>query len=70
MTAKNAAEIFDKCGEMLKSDSLRPVSILQRSGIKQFCTTDEPFDDLQWHRMIEERDYRFGSFRPSGLTSF
>jgi glucuronate isomerase len=67
LTSKNAVDIFNKCGQMLKSDSLRPVSILQRSGVKAACTTDEPYDDLLWHVKIKEEGLPFQvlpTFRP------
>lgn len=70
LTSKNAAEIFHKCGEMLRDDGLRPVSILARSGVRALCTTDEPFDGLHWHSSIKDKGLPFRvlpTFRPDKL---
>lgn len=67
LTAKNAADVFERCGEMLRSEALRPVSILKGSGVKTVCTTDEPYDDLIWHIKIREKGLPFRvlpTFRP------
>lgn len=68
LTEKTAPEIWQKTCEMLQNDGFDPVELLKRVNVKLLCTTDDPVDDLRWHRKI--RDYQelpfqvLPSFRP------
>jgi glucuronate isomerase len=63
---KTADEIFDICGEKLKS--LRVRDIIKESNVKAICTTDDPADELSSHTALKA-DTSFGTvvlpaFRP------
>jgi glucuronate isomerase len=52
LTEDNAEEIFNRCNEVLKTLTVR--KILKDSDVKIICTTDDPCDDLHYHRLLKE----------------
>ena len=52
LTEKNAREIWDKCNELLAQPDFAPQGLLKKMGVKALCTTDDPLDDLQWHKKM------------------
>ncbi len=68
LTKANAREIYDRCNEVLREPSMSARTLILRSGVTLLCTTDDPADDLRWHKMIAE-DHTFSvqvlpAFRP------
>lgn len=57
LTKDNAKEIYDKCNEMLKKDEFSARNLLKRMNIKLLCTTDDPIDDLEYHKKLKEEDF-------------
>ena len=53
LTADNAAEIYRRCNEKLKGDDFTPRGLLKRFNVTALCTTDEPFDTLEWHAKLQ-----------------
>lgn len=47
-----AEEVWNLCNEKLKTLSVR--KIIGQSNVKLICTTDDPSDDLRWHKAIRE----------------
>lgn len=68
LTKKTAPEIWNKTSELLKKEGFDAVSLLEKANVKVLCTTDDPSDDLIWHRRIEyQQNLPFKvlpSFRP------
>ena len=66
LTEKNARQVWDKCNEMLAKEEYRPQGLLKKLGVKVLCTTDDPLDDLKWHKkMAGGQELRvLPSFRP------
>lgn len=67
LTADTAKEIWEKTAEQLKGEGFDAVSLLQKMHVQILCTTDDPADDLQWHRKLAGEDVGFRtlpSFRP------
>ena len=65
--AENAEEIWDLCAERLKQSDFSARRLIERSGVEVVCTTDDPADDLMWHKKIAESDFSvkvLPSFRP------
>ena len=55
LTPENAGKIYDLCAEKLKNDPKLSVrGIIRSSRVKFIGTTDDPADDLFWHKMIAE----------------
>ena len=52
LTEKNARQVWDKCNEMLAKEEYRPQGLLKKMGVKVLCTTDDPLDDLKWHKKM------------------
>jgi glucuronate isomerase len=63
----SARRIWSVANEKLDGEDLRAQAILKKFRVKALCTTDDPTDDLAWHKMI--RDSGLGTrvypaFRP------
>lgn len=56
LSEKTAAEIWEKCNEKLKSDDMSVRNLIKKSNVKLLCTTDDPVDDLKWHKLLREDD--------------
>jgi glucuronate isomerase len=54
LTLKNAREVYDRANELLASPEYSARQLITRSNVKVVCTTDDPVDDLRWHRQIRE----------------
>ena len=52
VTLANAREVWDKCNELLAKPEYTPQGLLARMNVRQLCTTDDPLDDLQWHKKL------------------
>ena len=52
LCSDNADEIYDKCNEKLKEYSAR--DLMRKFNVKAVCTTDDPIDDLCYHKAIKE----------------
>ena len=63
LTQKNAREVWDKCNELLAKPEYAPQGLLKKMGVQALCTTDDPLDDLQWHKKISVPKV-LPSFRP------
>ncbi len=59
--------IWDTTTELLTQDGFDAASLLEKARVKILCTTDDPADDLAWHRRLGESGLSFQtlpSFRP------
>ena len=52
LSPKTAKEIFDKCNEKLQTLTAR--KMITMSGVKKLFTTDDPIDDLHFHKLLKE----------------
>jgi len=52
--ADTAEEVWNLCNAKLKEPSMRVRSLIEQSGVTLLCTTDDPVDDLKWHKAIAE----------------
>jgi len=52
LSEKNAEEVWEKCNAKLASPSFSARGLILQSDVKAVCTTDDPIDDLKWHKMI------------------
>jgi glucuronate isomerase len=51
---KNCDEIWKICNEKLADPSMSVRNIIKKSGVVLLCTTDDPADSLEWHKMLAE----------------
>lgn len=68
LNAKTADEIYDRANKAIAEGDFRPQSLIMRSNVKIVCTTDDPVDDLKYHKLLKDV-YGFDckvlpSFRP------
>lgn len=49
---ETAREIFEECNAKLATPEFRGQALIRRFGVEVVCTTDDPADDLRWHKMI------------------
>ena len=54
LSTKTAKEIWDKANAMLQQDDMRVRSLIKKANVTLICTTDDPIDDLKWHKLIKE----------------
>lgn len=54
LTVKNAEQVYEKCNEKLHDKSMSVRNIIKNSDVDCICTTDDPIDTLEWHKMIKE----------------
>ena len=62
-----ADEIFDKTEKLMKDGSFSAQNLIKRSGVVALCTTDDPIDDLAWHKKIASSKFSvkvYPTFRP------
>ena len=52
-----AREIFEECNAKLATEEFRGQALIKKFGVEVVCTTDDPADDLRWHRMIAEHPF-------------
>ena len=67
LSAKTADEIYDRANKAISEGDFRPQSLIERSNVKVVCTTDDPIDDLKYHKLLAEEGLSFKvlpSFRP------
>ena len=68
----NAKKIYDLCNQKIREEALSPVRCILMAGVKLICTTDDPVDDLHYHKLIAEKHYEFKvlpTFRPDKVLS-
>ena len=49
---ETAREIFEECNAKLATEEYRGQALIRKFGVEVVCTTDDPADDLRWHKMI------------------
>ena len=54
LSAKTAEEVWNLCNEKLADKSMSVRNIIKQSNVTLICTTDDPIDSLEWHKMIAE----------------
>src|ERR1700687_1898881 len=67
LNESTARDIWEKANAQLAGEGLRAQGILKKFGVKALCTTDDPADDLAYHRQIAGRPFGtrvYPAFRP------
>ena len=52
-----AREIFEECNAKLATPEFRGQALIRKFNVETVCTTDDPADDLRWHKMIAEHPF-------------
>ncbi len=67
LTESSAKEIWDACNKKLQGPDFSAKSLILRSNVEVICTTDDPADDLIYHKRIKESNFAarvLPTFRP------
>lgn len=54
LNKNTAEEAWEVCNKALAGDDMSARNIIRRSNVTLLCTTDDPIDDLQYHKAIAE----------------
>lgn len=52
LTEETAQEIYDACNQKLREAGMSVRGLMKQSNVKLVCTTDDPTDDLSYHKQI------------------
>ena len=62
---ENAEKIWDICNEKIKGGSFTAKKFIKMSNVEVICTTDNPYDDLKYHRELKDFETKvLPTFRP------
>ncbi|MDO3411858.1 glucuronate isomerase [Saccharibacillus sp. CPCC 101409] len=67
LNPQNAPEIWERANAKLAQPEFSRRSLIAGSNVKVVCTTDDPADNLEYHRLLAEEESRFAvfpTFRP------
>lgn len=73
LSKANAKEVYEHCNKIIKQENFDVVNILKKFKVETICTTDDPIDNLEYHKKIASDD-RFSTkvlptFRPSNAMN-
>ena len=54
LNGETAEEVWNLCNAKLQEDSMSVRNLIKQSNVTLLCTTDDPIDDLKWHKVIKE----------------
>lgn len=54
LNGETAEEVWNLCNAKLQTPEMSVRSIIRRSGVTLLCTTDDPADSLEWHKVLAE----------------
>lgn len=57
LNPKTAREIYEECNEKLKQPEYSARGMMRRYHVETVCTTDDPVDSLEWHKMTRESGF-------------
>ena len=68
LNGDTAREAYDLCNRKLRQDGMTVRAIIEKSNVKMIGTTDDPADDLKWHKLLtEDKSFKTAvcpTFRP------
>lgn len=68
LNEENAPSIWNKANKMLQCENFGARDLIEKSNVKVICTTDDPVDSLEYHKLIKEEGKMttkiFPTFRP------
>ena len=57
LSPATAREIFEECNAKLATEEFRGQALIRKFGVEVVCTTDDPADDLRYHKQILEHPF-------------
>lgn len=65
VTAENCESIWNRCNAVIEQTQMSPAKLINCSNVAVICTTDDPADDLEYHRLIAEKGHINASVLPA-----
>lgn len=56
LNEKTADKIWNEINSKLTGDGFRPCDFIEKSNVKALCTTDDPCDNLEYHKKIADEN--------------
>lgn len=56
LNGDTAEEVWNICNKKLQDKSMSVQNIIKQSNVTLICTTDDPVDSLEWHKLIAKDD--------------
>ena len=57
LSPSTARDIYEECNAKLATEEFRGQALIRRFDVRTICTTDDPADDLRWHKQIAENPF-------------
>ena len=71
LNPETAREIYEDSTAKLQTDEFRGQEIMKKFNVETVCTTDDPIDNLEWHKYIQEHPFGVNvlpAWRPDKVT--
>ena len=66
LSEETAKEIWDKVNSLLATEEYRVQGLIKMSNVETICTTDAPYDTLEYHKMLKDFGVKVvPAFRPN-----
>ena len=68
----SAKEIYNTCNALLQTDEYSVRNLLRKMKVKTLCTTDDPCDDLRYHKQLQQGGFDIKvlpAFRPDNIIA-
>ena len=59
LSEKTAEDIWNRANALLQKEEYRCHGLIEKFGVKLICTTDDPVDDLEYHKQIAAQNNSF-----------
>lgn len=72
LNEKTAESVYTVCNQKLQSPDYSVHGLLRKMDVRLLCTTDDPVDDLAWHRQIKKDGFGISvlpAFRPDAAMN-
>lgn len=72
LSPKNADSVYQQMNESLQTSDFLPQSIIQNFKVEALCTTDDPADDLAYHKALKNSRFKvqvLPAFRPDSYIN-
>lgn len=56
LSEKTAEKVWELANKKLAQDDMSVRNLIKKSNVKLLATTDDPVDDLKWHKLLREDD--------------
>ena len=57
LSPATARDIFEECNAKLATEEFRGQALIKKFNVETVCTTDDPADDLRWHKQILDKPF-------------